>query len=206
MQEQKEKVWDIGVRVFHWSLVTLFVIAYLTGDEESDLHAYAGYAIGALLAFRLVWGLVGTRYARFTQFLTGPSEVKQYLLGLAKGSPKHYVGHNPAGGWMVVLLLLFLIATVVSGLKAYGLEGQGPLAQGNKVEWVSVAQADDDEAASNGGGKKEGEEFWEGIHEFFANFTLLLIGIHISGVLVSSLLHKENLARAMITGMKNKKT
>ncbi len=165
MQERTVKVWDLGVRTFHWSLVMLFVIAYLTGDEESDVHVVSGYAIGALLVFRLVWGFIGGRYARFSQFVTGPAEVRRYLTSLIQGSPKHYLGHNPAGGWMVILLLVSLSAAVLSGLYAEN-------------------------------------EFWEEVHEFFASVTVLLVAIHILGVLVASLLHGENLVRAMITGEK----
>lgn len=100
------KVWDIGVRLFHWSLVVLFAVAYVTGEMEGSAHAAAGYAVLALLLFRLAWGLVGTRHARFADFVYGPVATWRYAKALLARRPPHYLGHNPLGGWMVVALLL----------------------------------------------------------------------------------------------------
>lgn len=219
MSEQNTvKVWDLGVRLFHWSLVLLFVVSYLSGDEQETLHAWSGYAIIALLGFRIIWGFVGTKYARFSDFVYGPGEVSAYLKSLTSRSPRHYLGHNPAGGWMVLALLLSLGLATFSGLKLYAADGHGPLAQ--DISLISSAYADgrddddDDERGREGGsatmagekGEKENpeEEFWEEIHEFFVNFTLLLVIVHIAGVFVSSFLHGENLPRAMMTGYKKK--
>jgi len=197
MSETGVQVWDVFIRVFHWSLVFFFVLTYVTGEELETVHAYAGYIIIILLALRLVWGLVGTRYARFTSFIYSPKTIKAYLKSLLSKNPKHYLGHNPAGGAMVILLLIFLSLTSWSGLKAYEAEGKGPLASIG-MSLISVAQADDD----NGHKGKRGGDFWEDIHEVAANFTLFLIFFHIVGVLISSVLHKENLVRAMISGKK----
>jgi len=221
MSEQNTvKVWDLGVRVFHWSLVLLFVISYLSGDEQETLHTWSGYAIVALLVFRIIWGFVGTKYARFSDFIYSPGEVLAYLKSLSVRSPKHYLGHNPAGGWMVIALLASLSLTTFSGLKLYAADGHGPLAQNSDLSLISSAYAeendddDDDEYGVEGEsakmagkeGKEENpeEEFWEEIHEFFVNFTLLLVFVHIAGVFVSSYLHGENLPRSMLTGYKKR--
>ena len=116
------QVWDMPVRVFHWSLVILFIIAYLTGDEDNNVHIYCGYAVLALVLFRIVWGFVGTQYARFSDFVYSPREVFQYLKGLVNRNVKHYVGHNPAGGWMVITLLICLLVVTISGLKVYAIQ------------------------------------------------------------------------------------
>ncbi len=109
------KVWDIAVRVFHWSLVSLFVIAWLSADEWDKLHEYAGYIIGALIAFRIVWGLVGTKHARFTDFVYSPLTILRYLRDIVSHRAKRYIGHNPAGGAMVLALLFLLTIITASG-------------------------------------------------------------------------------------------
>lgn len=88
------------MRIFHWSLVSAFFIAYFTEDELLDAHVYAGYVVTGLLAFRLIWGVVGCRYARFSSFVKHPNEVWAYMKSIVKQHPKHYLGHNPAGGAM----------------------------------------------------------------------------------------------------------
>lgn len=194
---EKVKVWDPAVRLFHWSLVLLFFVAYFTGEDEGSIHIYAGYTICGLVTFRIIWGFIGSRYARFSDFVYGPSAVKKYLESLIARNPTHYIGHNPAGGWMVILLLISISLISWSGLEVYGAEGHGPLAK-SEIQLISVAHADSDHE----GGDSEEEEFWEEIHEFISNFTLFLVFIHIAGVAASSHLHKENLPRAMVTGYK----
>lgn len=208
METQTVRVWDIAVRLFHWSLVACFAVAYLTGEEESLLHIYSGYAVLGLVLFRLVWGFVGSRYARFGDFVYSPARVVSYLKSLMSSSPQRFIGHTPAGGWMILALLASLLATSVTGLKVYGLEGHGPLADaGPTLTLVAAARADEDEEAEREGGEHEGagegaEEVWEEAHEFFANLTLLLIFVHVAAVVVTGRLHKENLVKAMITGDK----
>ncbi|MCB1693647.1 MAG: cytochrome b/b6 domain-containing protein [Pseudomonadales bacterium] len=212
MSTKTIRVWDVAVRVFHWSLVSFFLIAYVTGDEENAIHVYSGYAVIGLVLFRLLWGFIGSRHARFSDFLAGPGTVLRYVKSLLSGEPERYEGHNPLGGWMIVALLVGVLATGYSGLEVYGAEGHGPLAGGQVPELVpSTAWADEDDdddgerggrAGEHEGGHEGGEDFWEEIHEFFANFTLFLAFLHVGGVLVASLLHRENLVRAMITGMK----
>jgi len=109
------KVWDLVVRVFHWSLVATFVVAWLSGDDFENLHEIAGYAILGLVAIRLLWGVVGSHYARFTQFVPNPGSVTFYLKEILKRRERRYLGHNPAGGAMVVALLFAIIITGGSG-------------------------------------------------------------------------------------------
>jgi cytochrome b len=109
------KVWDLFVRVFHWSLVSLFALAYMTGDEVEKVHIAAGYAIAGLLTLRIVWGFVGPRHARFSDFVRSPREALCYLRDVVLLRARRYVGHNPAGGLMVVALLIMLIGTCGTG-------------------------------------------------------------------------------------------
>jgi cytochrome b len=109
------RVWDIVVRVFHWSLVLSFVIAWLTRHDSDDIHHLAGYAAGALIAVRLVWGVAGTHYARFRQFTRPPLTVLGYLRDIVTGREARYLGHNPAGGAMVLALMAAMAGTVLTG-------------------------------------------------------------------------------------------
>lgn len=179
------RVWDLFVRLFHWLLVVAFVVAYASEDDYLDIHTGAGYTVLALLALRLVWGFVGTRYARFSDFVRPPGQALGYVKDTLSGRARRYLGHNPAGGLMIVTMLLSLLATTVSGMALLGAEeGAGPLA-----------------ALMSGVSHSLGEAL-EGCHEFFANFTVLLVLGHLVGVLFESLVHRENLVRAMITGDK----
>lgn len=183
---QTIKVWDLLIRIFHWSLVGFFALAYLTEgeDEWMTIHSYAGYSILILLVFRLLWGVIGTHNARFSNFITRPKEVLVYLKGLIAGNAKDYIGHNPAGAMMIVALIVSIAITGFSGMALYATDGHGPLATSFFATWPE-------------GAIKE-------VHEFFANFTVFLVVIHVGGVIVSSLLHKENLVRAMVTGKKQR--
>src|SRR3990167_1741291 len=113
---ERIKVWDLAIRLFHWSLVLAFVAAYLTGEDESANHVYLGYFIGGLMVFRLVWGFVGGRYARFRAFLYSPAETLGYVRATLAGKTRNYLSHNPLGALMVFALLLALTRTVGSGL------------------------------------------------------------------------------------------
>lgn len=110
------KVWDPFVRIFHWSLVALFVVAFLTGDEIEWLHLTAGYAIAALVTLRIVWGFVGPRHARFSDFVKGPRAILAYLGKAIRLEAPRTLGHNPAGGAMIVALLLMLVGLSVTGI------------------------------------------------------------------------------------------
>ena len=104
------KVWDVLVRVFHWSLVTAFVLAYLTEDDWMLLHVNAGYVITGLLVFRLIWGFAGPRHARFADFVFSPRVVFAYSRDMLRGEAPRHLGHNPAGGAMIIVLWSLLLA------------------------------------------------------------------------------------------------
>jgi len=177
------KVWDLPLRIFHWLLVAGFFIAYLTEDDLLTVHVWAGYLVAGLLAFRLVWGFIGNDYARFSNFLCSPAKSIAYIKDLLVLKTRRYIGHNPAGAAMIVLLLVSLLATVITGFAVYGADqAAGPLA--------AIGSAN--------------EKMWEEVHEFFANFTLVLVVAHVIGVAVESYIHRENLARAMVHGFKKK--
>mgnify|MGYP001826986666 CR=1 FL=1 len=178
------KVWDPFVRIFHWGLVTAFAVAYITEEDFLDLHTLAGYLVLGLLLLRLLWGFIGTPHARFKDFSYTPAAIKKFLADTLRLRAQRYLGHNPAASAMIYLLLLSLLLTVFSGLAVYGIEGSGPFA-------IFMAGAGD-----------FFEEALEEVHEFFANFSLMLVLLHVAGVVVSSLIEGENLVRAMVTGHK----
>lgn len=174
-------VWDPFVRLFHWTLVLGFTVAYLV-EEPHIVHVWAGYTIAGLILARIVWGFVGSPHARFSDFLYRPAIAFAYLRDLVLMRGKRYLGHSPAGGYMVIPLLVMLAATGIAGLIVYGgEENAGPLAG-----LVSKATS----------------EQFEEVHEVLANVTLALIFLHIAAVLFASFAHHENLVRAMITGKK----
>jgi len=165
-------VWDIPTRVFHWLLVACFVAAWLSAESERlrDIHVLSSYLLLALIGFRLVWGLMGSRYARFSEFVRGPSVVLAYLRGLMQGHPPEYTGHNPAGALAIVALLGLGVVSGVTGYLAF-----------NEMGGEAVAE----------------------LHEAVANAMLALVFLHILAVVISSLLHGENLVKAMLTGYKS---
>lgn len=173
MNDSKAKilVWDAPVRVFHWLMVLSFAGAYLTAESERWrlMHVSLGYTLGGLVAFRILWGLMGTRYARFASFIRGPKAVAQYLLAMLKNKPEHHIGHNPAGSIAITLILLLSVAITATGWTIYNDVGGGVL---------------------------------EELHESSANIMLAVVGLHVIGVVITSWLHRENLARSMVTGEK----
>jgi len=205
------RVWDLFIRIFHWSLVGLVAISYLSGEFEFEfeIHSYSGYAIFSLVLLRIIWGFVGSKYARFKNFIYSPSNVMAYIKSIVTGNPKRFLGHNPAGGMMVLALLTVLSTTTLSGMKLYAIEeGEGPFASNVHISLVNQAYADSDENEHRSKEdehheeEKEGEEFWEEIHETSINLLMLLILLHVIGVVLASKQHKENLARSMVTGDK----
>ena len=185
------RIWDPFVRLSHWLVALAMVVVYLTEDDVMALHAWAGYLIGALVILRILWGFVGPRHARFTDFVYRPAAVLAYLRDMLASRARRYLGHSPAGGAMAVALLAISLAAVGTGIAALGAdEGKDLL-----PAW-SVTDSDEDEDDDEGG------EAWEELHEALANLTLLLIAVHILGVLFASLVHRENLTRAMFTGDK----
>lgn len=180
------QIWDPLVRLFHWNLVAAFAVAWPSGDDDFlGLHAWSGYLVGGLVLFRLVWAVIGTEHAKFRDFVYPPAVVLSYAGDLVRGRARRYLGHNPLGGAMVVALLAILALATVTGLALHAAENNaGPLAGllRDSPPWLADA--------------------FEASHEFLSNLALLLAGLHIAGVAVSSRVHHENLVRAMITGRK----
>jgi cytochrome b len=108
------RVWDLGVRIFHWSLVGMFTLSYVLADQRS-LHLKLGYVVLVLMTFRLAWGVVGGKHARFRDFVKNPLTVAKFLIAMIKGKESRYLGHNPAGGAMIIALLITIISIGVSG-------------------------------------------------------------------------------------------
>jgi cytochrome b len=171
----KIMVWDWPVRIGHWLMAAGFALAWVTSESESLrlVHVAAGATVMAVAAFRLLWGFVGSRYARFADFVRGPQAVLSYLRSLLTPQPQHHIGHNPAGGWAILALLACALATACSGWLVY---------------------------------EDIGGHWLEGLHEGLAGLMLGVVAVHIAGVVASSVLHRENLVRAMLTGCKEGKT
>jgi len=178
-------VWDIPTRLFHWLFALSFIVAWLTSENDRQLsvHTFFGYLMLGLIGFRLIWGVAGGHYARFTSFLYSPTAGLAYLREVLSGSGARYIGHNPAGSQAVYLLLALGLAVCISGLFTQGGEEQ----QGAAAGLVSFAV---------------GEIFKEG-HEITSTLMLFTVFGHLAGVATESWLHKENLPRSMVTGMKN---
>jgi cytochrome b len=164
-------VWDVAVRVFHWALVAAFLTAWISAEESDSVHETAGYVVAGLVAFRVIWGIVGSRHARFADFVRSPATVFRFLRDTMTFRAPRYVGHNPAGGAMVVALLVALTVIAGSGYMMTTDAFWG-------VRWVRE------------------------LHEIAVDFTLVLIALHVLGVVLASLEHRENLVVAMLTGRK----
>ncbi|BCM20885.1 cytochrome b/b6 domain-containing protein [Mesorhizobium sp. J8] len=201
-QPSEIQVWDPFVRIAHWTIMLAFFVAYLI-EDATTVHIWAGYVVGGLLVARVAWGFVGPRHARFSDFVTGPLVAISYLWELMRGRAKRYVGHSPAGGAMVLALLAFLAATVATGLVRYAEEkGAGPLAP-LYAQTLSTMVSQAPEQDENEGGEGRVRSSLGEAHEVIASITLALVVFHIVGVLLASLVHHENLAKAMVTGRKH---
>lgn len=165
------RVWDPLVRVFHWGLVASFATAWFTPFAAEDLHQIVGYVAAGLILFRLAWGVTGPRHARFSQFVKSPATVLRYLRAILRGTERRHLGHNPAGGAMIVALILGMAASALTGWMMTTDAYFG-------VDWVQEAH-------------------WLSVHAM-----LVLIALHLGGVLLASLRHRESLVGAMITGRK----
>ena len=170
---EEVKVWDSLVRIFHWSLAGLVLFAFISGEDWGrNIHVNAGYAVLALVGFRIVWGFIGTKHARFSDFVYGPKAIVGHLRNLLRFRPERSLGHNPVGGAMIISLIIALLATCITGYLI-------PQGAGEEAEnWVSE------------------------LHEALASGTMVLAGLHVAGVIFSSVAQGENLVRAMITGKK----
>lgn len=179
------KVWDLPTRLFHWSLLAGIVACWWTSTENGDMdwHMRCGYAVLALLLFRLVWGVLGSTTARFSNFVTAPRAVIRYFAGIRKNDPMPHIGHNPAGGWMVLALLGTALFISGSGLFANDdMMSEGPLAHHVGERFSDLATA---------------------LHENGFHFLLALVGLHLAAVAFYLLVKKENLVLPMLTGIKH---
>ncbi len=191
------RVWDPLIRVFHWGLVAAIAAAWLTAEEIEAWHEWVGYIVLGLIGFRLIWGLIGSRYARFSQFVPSLKEAISYSKDVLRRREKRYIGHNPLGALMVVALLSMTAATGVSGWLLAEPERRAMLPEMPMI--VAPAYADPDGGKEHQRGEHD-DEVLEDVHEVLANLLLLLIVLHVAGVIYASTRHKEKLALAMITG------
>jgi len=177
-------IWDFPTRIFHWVLVIAFTAAWVTSENDRFLfhHVFAGYLLIGLLIFRLIWGMFGSRYARFRSFAYDWPSSTAYIKALITGNAARYIGHNPAGSYAIFAILVMILFVTVTGILVLGgEEGHGPLK--GFVSYELGIQA---------------KEF----HEISVNLMLVLIFIHVCGVVLESLYHKENLIWSMISGRK----
>ena len=158
--QETVRVWDLFVRTFHWSLVLSFAIAWFSAHSAERIHYWAGYSAAALIILRTIWGMLGTPYARFSQFLRGPRISALYLLDILAGREARFVGHNPAGGMMVLALMTAMIVTALTGWMMTTEMWFG-------VDWVESA------------------------HSISAHGLLLLIFMHLGGVALACVRHRE---------------
>ncbi len=181
---QRILIWDVPTRLFHWTLALSFTGAWLTSESDQwlSVHVFLGYLMLGLVFFRLLWGFAGTHYARFSSFWYGPRAALTYLREVLSGQAARHLGHNPSGSLAIFLLLALTLVVGVTGFFTLGSEEQ----QGAVAGWVGIMQ---------------GRTFKK-LHEFSATLMLLLVLVHIAGVVVESIFHKENLARSMLTGTK----
>lgn len=179
-------VWDLPTRLFHWSLVALVAFQWLSGefsDELLEFHLLGGYAILALAAFRLLWGFVGGRHARFGNFLRGVGPTLEYARALRANTAPRYLGHNPLGGWMIVALLAMLALQGITGLFA-----SDDVMSGGPLRHLVSDQL--------------GEVLTE-LHEGSFNVLLTLVVAHVASIVAHRLFKGEDLVRPMLTGYKD---
>ncbi len=178
-------VWDISIRLFHWSLVAGIGFMWFSGEAGGNImtwHIYIGYCMLGLILYRIIWGVIGSPYARFSSFIKGPSSTLVYLKGFIKGKKHDYPGHNPLGGWMVILLMLLVLVQAFSGLfSSDDIFTEGPL-----YSFVSSKTSD----------------FLTSIHHLNFNLLLAAIALHIIAVAYHEIIKKEPLVKSMLTGKK----
>ena len=182
---RRVKVWDLPVRLFHWSLVVLVVFSFTTGNLGGDWmewHLRSGYSILALVLFRIVWGLTGSQTARFSEFVHGPKRVLGYARSLLRGSAPFHAGHNPMGGLMIVLLLSLLAVQTTTGLFADDeVATRGPL-----TDKVSDAMV----------------RLFTRVHRINVKVLVACVALHICAALYYLMAKKDNLIKPLITGTK----
>ncbi|MGZ8269810.1 MAG: cytochrome b/b6 domain-containing protein [Methylophilus sp.] len=172
---QLRYVWDPFIRIFHWSLVIAFCVAFYTHASEWDrlLHIQAGYVAGGLMLSRIIWGIISTGYANFRTFPLNPFRAIRYVMHIFRGNAKHYIGHNPTGALVIYAMLAIGLTAVISGFLVY-----------------------------NDGWLIDEPELLQALHHYSTWGWLILVSVHVSGVIFESVIHKDNLIWAMITGCK----
>jgi len=182
-------VWDLPLRLFHWLLVLLIVVSVVSaniGGNAMQIHLLSGYTVLTLVLFRILWGFAGSTHARFISFVRGPAAVIEYLRALRRQNADRHLGHNPAGGWSVILMLAALLVQAGTGLFANDdIATEGPLAK-----LVSKALSDR----------------ITGIHHLNFKLLLALIGLHLAAVAFYFFRKRENLVKPMLTGFKDAAT
>jgi cytochrome b len=178
-------VWDLPTRLFHWLLVILVIISFVTGNiggNAMQYHEWSGFAILALLLFRIVWGFVGSRESRFVTFVQGSEAVIRYATKLLRRGSPAYLGHNPLGGWSIIVILFTLLVQAATGLFANDdIVTEGPL-----FDWVSKPTSD----------------WFTRIHKLNQQVVIALVCVHVLAVLFHFFYKRENLVKPMITGVK----
>jgi cytochrome b len=185
MAEERRLVWDLPLRLFHWLLVLSIIASYVTakiGIETMQYHMYLGYWTLGLILFRIFWGFVGPRHARFSSFIGSPAWVWRYAKGLAAGTMIQTVGHNPLGGLMVVLMLLLVGFQAVTGLFAT-----------DDIVWTGPY---------NGAVSGDTADQMTSWHHTNFNFILAAVALHIMAIAFYFLVKKQNLVGAMLHGKK----
>jgi cytochrome b len=186
MANERRLVWDLPLRLFHWSLVLCMVASWITAELGFDyiqIHMYLGYTTLSLILFRIIWGFIGPRHARFTSFLTGPTGVWRYARGLAAGTMIQTVGHNPLGGLMVIVMLVLVAFQGATGLFA-----------SDDIVWTgpyngAVSEATADKLTS--------------LHHLNFNIILAAVALHLMAIAFYFLVKKQNLVGAMVHGQKS---
>lgn len=183
--QQTVPVWDLPTRLFHWTLVALMIVQWLTAESDGAMkfHVWGGYAVLTLVLFRLMWGFVGSDTARFSHFVRGPGTALGYVKALLRGETPLYVGHNPMGGWSILALLTLLLIQAGTGLFANDdITFDGPLSS-----WVSKSMSN----------------WLTTVHKVNFNLLLVVIAVHVSAVLFYLLVKRENLIHPMLSGRKH---
>ena len=181
------RVWDLPTRLYHWLQAVLVASALATGFLAPEwwmgVHVWLGYGVAGLVVFRLIWGVLGSEYSRFTSFIFAPRQIWEHVRGVIGGHPSHFIGHNPLGAVMVFAMISAIAGIGVSGFVALGgAENQGPLAG-----FVGFTVGD---------GAVQ-------VHLILAIALMVMIALHVAGVLAQSWLGRESLISAMITGRKH---
>ncbi len=177
------KVWDLPLRIFHWGLTAFFIVAYLSGRDAEYfwLHRASGIAMLVLVVFRVIWGFIGPRPARFAGLLQGPQAVIAHLRDLVARAHRPVLGHNALGGWAVLVILALIFAELLSGLFSSTFDDEGPLARLLSDSGSSAMAV---------------------AHAVIANLLVAMVIVHLAGVVLTSVLGRENLIASMIHGRK----